>query len=159
VGTLSCAYGEAPDATEEARTSPSTDPTERAGTLSFALSLEGGSKFSAFSYVITGPDFTKAGSIDVSESNTVSAQLEGIPAGAGYSLNLQGRSTAPSEAECSGSASFAISGGEVTTVPVAIACHVTDVPSLPAPVPLPPSVAVALGVLLLALGSTRPRTH
>jgi hypothetical protein len=70
---------------------------------------------------------TKAGGIDVSESNTVSAQLESIAAGAGYSLTLQGRSTVPSVAERSGSATFAISGGEVTTVPVAIACHVTDV--------------------------------
>lgn len=133
-------------------------PAEQVGTLSLALRLPG-AELDSFSYAITGPGYTKAASIDVSDSNTVSTLVDGIPAGSGYSITLTGSASAPTETTCSGSAAFAITAGEVTEVPVPINCHVQDEatpPVVAASVPLPPLATVALGLLLLAAGK-RPR--
>lgn len=137
---------------------PSTaaEPGEKMGSLSFELTAQNGVKFNAFSYVITGPNFSKSGSIDVSNSTTVSALIDGIPAASGYSITLQGTSAPPAKATCSGSAPFAIAAGVVTTVPVSLACHLED-QEPPAPVPLPPLAPVALGAVLLVIGTISVR--
>lgn len=136
-------------------------PVERAGSLSLGLTLPEGTELTAFGYVITGPGYDKASSIDVSHSRTVSALIEGIPAGTGYAVTLSGNGAPPSDIVCSGSATFAVMAGAVTDVPVAVACHVRDeqVPpeTVAAAVPLPASIPVALGALLLVLGSALER--
>jgi hypothetical protein len=125
---------------------PGTGSRERTGSVSFALTTTGGVEFDAFRYAITGPNFYKAGSIDVSTSNTVSALVEGIPVGNAYAITLTGKSTVPPETTCSGSASFAVSPGAITNVPVSIACH------LGVAVPIPPLAPLVLGFALLAAG-------
>ena len=52
---------------------------EATGSVSFELTTAGDLEFDAFRYAITGPNYAKAGSIDVSDSTTVSALIEGIP--------------------------------------------------------------------------------
>ena len=131
---------------------PAAEPAEEMGSLSFALTTQNGAQFTAFSYVITGPNFSKSDNIDVSNSTTVSALIDGIPVGSGYSITLQGTSAPPVKATCSGSASFAITAGAVTNVPVSVACHLED-PVPPTPVPIPPLTPVVLGVVLLVIGA------
>jgi hypothetical protein len=141
--------------------SPRTEP-ETTGSLSFALTLQDGVELDAFDYAITGPSFAKSGQIDVSDSNTVSALINGIPGGSGYSITLMGVTSvtrpngAAVTAQCSGSATFAVTAGAVTSVPVAISCRVEEgEPSNP--VPLPPLAPIALGSLLLAIGTLLQR--
>lgn len=138
---------------------PSGPAEERTGSLSLALTTQAGVSFDSFSYAITGPSFTKPGRIDVANSTTVSALIDGIPVATGYSITISGDSAVAeggtTTATCSGSASFDIAAGVVTQVPVAIACHLAgdEPPAAAAPVPLPPAAPLALGLLLLAAGS------
>jgi hypothetical protein len=69
-----------------------------------------------------------------------------------------GTSTAPVDAQCSGSAAFDITAGQVTPVPVSLACHVNEV-TPPVQAPLPPLVPVAVGMLLAAVGASSVRTR
>jgi hypothetical protein len=93
-----------------------------AGAGSIALVLKGGSVVNTFSYSITGPNMY-SGSINVANSATVSATIGGILGGSGYALTLTGTST-DSQTTCAGtSASFTVSPGGTTSVPVTIDCH------------------------------------
>ena len=143
-------------------TAPPAAVEHESGTLSFALRLEGDLSVNTFTYAITGPAFSKADAIDVSNSTTVSARIDGIPAASGYSLTLSGTSVSTPKAQCSGSAAFDIQAGAVTNLPVAISCHLaTTVVEIPAPAPLPRFSIWLSGLALLALGSklasSRPR--
>jgi hypothetical protein len=131
--------------------------TETTGTLSFELRTLGSITLNTFDYAITGPHFLRSGSVDVADSTTVSARIDGIPAGVGYSVTLSANSVGTPKAQCSGSAAFDVQAGMVTSVPVPINCHVADVavtpPDGPAPAPLPPFVTWLSGLALLVLGS------
>lgn len=150
---------EAPDA-ETPRPAPETE----VGSLSFALETEHGS-FETFSYVLTGPSFSRSGTLDVSNSSRVSALIEGIPVGAGYTVTLSGKSVTSEPVVCSGSATFVIRAAQVTQAPVAISCHfegaVEEPPAQPTAAPLPPISSALLAVALLTLGAValrRPRS-
>jgi hypothetical protein len=160
------AAGSAP---ETAAPAPSTSDEGATGTLSFELRTVGGITLNTFDYAITGPHFLRSGSVDVSSSTTVSTRIDGIPAGAGYSVTLSANSVGTPKAQCSGSAGFDVQAGKVSRVPVAINCHVADTAVTPpdpgpAPAPLPPFVTWLSGLALLALGSklaaerSRPKT-
>ncbi len=142
---------------------PTAQPGEKTGLLSFSLTAQNGATFSSFSYAITGANYAKSGSIDVTRSNTVSALIDGIPVGTGYTVTLQGTSAAPVVATCSGSATFDITAGAVTTVPVSLACHLSESDAgaggtggtgtpTGTPVPIPPLAPIGLGLVLCALG-------
>ena len=154
--TVGCGDGglASPGEVDPAARAPAAEPTETSGSLSFALTLQDGIEFDAFSYAITGPNFSNSGQIDVSNSTTVSALIDGIPPGPGYSITLMGTSAPPNRATCSGSATFAVAAGAVTEVPVAISCRVDE---QPAAVPVPPLAPVALGFILLAIGTASAR--
>jgi len=129
---------------------------EQSGSLTIELNPGDDVTFTSFSYAIVRPGFAKSGNIDVSHSKTVSATIAGLPPATGYSLTLMGQSAAPVDANCSGSALFDVTAGQVTQVPIGIACHVTEVePPAPAPAPIPPLAPLALGVLLAAAGAAR----
>lgn len=145
---------------QEGSDEPHAPSEEKVGSLWLALTTQPGVNFTTFSYAITGPNFAKPGSIDVSDSTTVSALIDGIPVGTGYSITITGESVPKAgsslAAQCSGSGNFDVAGGAVTEVPVSIACHVTGEPEGPptvAAVPIPPVAPFALGLLLLAGGS------
>ena len=73
-----------------------TDPADSAqpentGQIGIDLQLAPGLTLDAVSYTITGPSgFSRTGSIDVTNSTTISAIISGIPFGAGYQITLRG---------------------------------------------------------------------
>ncbi len=97
--------------------------TGEIGSVSVALTGAGGVTINTVGYAITGPSaFSKNGSIDVSDSSTISSTIGGIPAATGYSIALTATSTDNSET-CSGSASFDITARQTTAVTVTVRCH------------------------------------
>jgi len=149
-----CADGDPRGPTADRSPDFAAETGEQSGSLTIKLSPAGDVTFASFSYAIVRPGFTKSGDIDVSHSQTVSTTIAGLPPATGYSLTLMGRSSAPVDANCSGSALFNVTAGQVTQVPVGVSCHVTDV-TPPAQAPIPPLAPVALGVLLAAAGAAR----
>jgi hypothetical protein len=135
---------------------PAADQSATSGSLSLALTLPGGLNFQQFTYAITGPNYTKADSIDVSKSHTVSVVVGNLPAGYGYSVTLAGASADP-VASCTGAAAFVVTAGAQTSVPVDVVCHVKSSQPVAAAVPIPGSSSVALGFVLLAIGGVAVR--
>jgi hypothetical protein len=98
-------------------------PTPVPGAVSMALELAPGSTLNAVDYQITGPgSFTKAGTIDVSHSATLSASLSPLPPGMGFQLELRGTSV-DGNARCVGSAGFDIAARATTNVLVHLLCQ------------------------------------
>ncbi|HLK91241.1 MAG TPA: hypothetical protein VKZ18_15190 [Polyangia bacterium] len=92
------------------------------GSVQIALQV-GGATVNSVSYTITGPaSFTQSGTIDVSHSNGISAQLGPFAAGGPYTITLTGASTDGSES-CAGSASFSVTAGQTAQVTVPLTCH------------------------------------
>src|SRR6478736_5904562 len=90
---------------------------ENIGSLGLDLEVAPGVTLLSVSYEITGNGFTKAGTVDVSDSPTVSGLIGGIPAGNGYTIQL----SAVSEEEGTtfiGSATFNVTAGQVTSVTI-----------------------------------------
>jgi len=75
----------------------------------------------------------------------VSTTIAGIPPATDYTLTMMGQSSAPVEANCSGSESFSVTAGQVTSVPVDIQCHLNQVAPPPTQAPIPPLAPVAGG--------------
>ncbi|HYP77326.1 MAG TPA: hypothetical protein VER12_15255 [Polyangiaceae bacterium] len=95
---------------------------EQAGEIGLALSV-GSVTINVASYTIVGPDaFSKTGSLDLTNSTTLSATIGGIPAGIGYSISLSASAT-DGATTCAGSASFDITAHSATPVTVALTCH------------------------------------
>jgi hypothetical protein len=91
------------------------------GSVALALQVAGAT-VNSFSYSLTGPS-SKSGSIDVSNSTTVSTLLSPIPAGTGYSLTLNGTSTDGSTTCTGTSGTFNVTAKMTTSVSVAIECN------------------------------------
>jgi hypothetical protein len=105
--------------------SPASATDGDSASISLNLDLAPGVVLSSVSYTITGPSgFTKTGSVDVSNSGTLSFLVGGIPAGNGYSITTSATSTDGS-VSCAGSASFNVAARMTTTVAVHLACHET----------------------------------
>ena len=121
------------------------------GSISLGLRVDRDLQLDSFAYAIVGPNFSSTGAIDVSHSTTVTALIGGIPAATGYSLTLGGATSSTPKLQCTGSATFDVSSGSVTTLPVLINCRTEDVPPA-VQAPVPPIVAWLLGVFLLAAG-------
>ena len=96
---------------------------ESVGKVDLDLQLANGSTLNSASYIITGPGgFSRSGSIDVSQSSSITALIGGIPAGTGYSITISGTSTDASTS-CSGSAGFSIVVGQTASVTVPVLCR------------------------------------
>lgn len=97
--------------------------SDRNGEIGLALQLQSGVTVNTVSYTINGPGtFSKTGSIDVSNSSTISTVISAIPAGTGASITLTATSTDGST-QCAGSASFNVTARATTTVNVHLTCH------------------------------------
>jgi phospholipase C len=98
-------------------------PTQSLGSASIGLEIGNGVTLDTTSYTITGPaGFSRTGSIDVSQSATVSAIISGIPFGTGYQISIKGTTT-DGQGACLGSATFDVTGAAVVTVPVHLTCN------------------------------------
>ncbi len=96
--------------------------SEHAAEGSLELTLDSGATLTSVSYTIIGPaSFSKAGSIDVSNSSKISGLIGGIPAGSGYAITLSA-SSADASLSCGGSATFHVIAGQKTAVNVALTC-------------------------------------
>jgi hypothetical protein len=74
-------------------------------------------------YSITGPNmFARSGTVDVSNSQTISFTVGGIPAGSGYSAAITGTATDGVTA-CSGSGTFSVTAGVTSLVVINVRCH------------------------------------
>lgn len=93
-----------------------------AGSVGLLLQVAPGLKLDSIDYSIDGPGgFSTSGALNLANSNTLRAQIGGLPAGAGYSITLSGL-TSDKSTSCSGSATFAISAGTSTPVTVHLLC-------------------------------------
>ena len=94
---------------------PGSVSSDDMGSLSASLTLSPTASLNTANYAISGPNaFARAGSIDVSHSQTISATIGGIPAGDGYSVSISGTAT-DGLTTCSGSATFSITP-KMTTI-------------------------------------------
>jgi len=102
---------------------PASKPVaEQAGEGSLSLQLASGSTLTSVSYTIIGPaSFSKTGSIDVSNSSTISGLIGGIPAGNGFTITLSA-ATASASLSCGGSATFNVTAHQTTAVNVQLSC-------------------------------------
>jgi hypothetical protein len=97
--------------------------SDRPGEIGLALQLQSGITINTVAYTITGPGtFTKTGSIDVSNSTTISTVIGAVPAGTGASITLSATSL-DGATQCGGSASFNVTAHATTAVSVHLTCH------------------------------------
>jgi phospholipase C len=105
--------------TEPVATTPARSDV---GEVSFELQVGFGITLNSISYAITGPaGFTRTGTIDVSNSSTVSAVISGLPFGTGYEIALHGTTT-DGRGVCMGSTTFDVTDTARKTVPVHVTC-------------------------------------
>jgi arylsulfatase A-like enzyme len=90
---------------------------EQTGSLGLNLQAAPGVTLNAVTYSITGKNFSKSGSIDVSGSSTISGTIGGIPAGTGYTITLTATS-AEGGTTFTGSAKFDVVAGKTTAVTI-----------------------------------------
>jgi len=100
----------------------STNDAEGVGSIGLNLQV-GGATLEVISYSIVGPnEYTKSGTIKVTDSTVVSAVLGGLPVGDGYTITLSGIST-DEQTTCTGSGTFDITAHETSAVSVHMLCH------------------------------------
>jgi 5'-nucleotidase len=93
------------------------------GSVELALQAAPGITINTVSYNISGPNsFMKAGSIDVSQSTTISSVIGPLPAGMGFSIMLSATST-DGNTSCGGSATFQVVAHQTSPVSVHLLCH------------------------------------
>ncbi|HXU04806.1 MAG TPA: hypothetical protein VN903_27775 [Polyangia bacterium] len=105
------------------KNSTTIDNRDSTGTIAFELALPDGRQINTASYSITGPNgFMKSGTINVSQSNTLTATIGGLPVGMGFNITITAMTTDGS-LSCGGSKTFNVSAGQTASVQVPLACH------------------------------------
>jgi hypothetical protein len=124
------------------------------GAVDVALALPPKFQIATISYQLTKTGYSKSGTLDVSQTQAISAVVGGIPAGSGYTLALTATDTAQKFTGCAGStSSINVTAGATTPVSVAVDCHLPQQVIVSTPnVPVPMSAVVLLAVGLLATG-------
>jgi len=102
---------------------PAIEGRDTTGSVSVALQLATGQTINTASYSITGPNgFSRSGTVDVSQSSTLSFTVGVIPAGAGYRVAVTANTT-DGGTTCAGSAIFNVIAAQTVVVNVPAACH------------------------------------
>ena len=93
------------------------------GTIGLALQVAPGVTINTISWNISndGTGFSRSGTVNVQNSNTIRFQVGGLPAGAGYMIALTA-TTVGGAFSCAGSAGFAVAGGMTNPVSVMLTC-------------------------------------
>src|SRR4051812_17542273 len=96
-----------------------------AGSLSVSLQVGPGTRINTVQYDITGggASFHKAGEINVAASTGISAIIDGIPGGSGYSVTLSASAIDHRPIACQGTSGFDIVPGSITPVGIHMLCH------------------------------------
>jgi hypothetical protein len=93
------------------------------GSVGLALTLAPGDTVLSASYMISnGGGFSKNGTVDLSNSATLSATIGGLPAGSGFNIQLNATTT-DGQTSCTGSAGFTVTAHMTTAVSVHLTCH------------------------------------
>src|SRR5678816_2003676 len=101
---------------------PDSTAGDRGG-VTASLQLSPTTMLNTASYSITGPNaFARAGTIDVSHSETIAVTIGGIPAGIGYNASITGTAT-DGVTSCSGSAMFSVTAKMTTALMITIQCR------------------------------------
>jgi acid phosphatase len=94
------------------------------GAVGLNLQLGAGVSLTTVSYTIAGPNgFSRAGTIDVSDTATISAVIGGLPFGTGFSITLTGK-IVDGRGTCVGSATFDIDRATTKQVSVHLVCDI-----------------------------------
>ena len=96
---------------------PIADGGEQVGSVGLHLDAAPGVTFASVTYSIAGNGFTKTGTIDVSGSPVISANIGGIPAGNGYEITLTALSVEDGTT-FTGSANFNVTARNTASVTV-----------------------------------------
>ena len=121
------AFGATACGAEDPTPGSDASEVENPGQIGLNLAIGPDVTLNRVSYQIVGNGFTKGGSIDVSQSNTLTALIGGIPEGTGYFISLQGvDATNPMITTCNGSAVFDVTAGQTSAVPVSFLCTLPD---------------------------------
>jgi len=98
-------------------------PASDMGTMGFELQIAPGVTLGTVDWSISNAatSFSRTGSVNVLNSNTLRFQVGGIPAGTGYTLSLSAVST-NGAFTCSGSTSFNATAGMTAGVAVTLTC-------------------------------------
>jgi hypothetical protein len=129
LGTTYVVGCSSPSATTPAQTSGGAgagqNPGDSTGSLGLSLST-GGITIDSATYTITGPNgFMTSGTFAVGA--TLSTQVDGLPAGSGYTVTIAAQ--AGDAGSCSGSAPFDVMAGATTSVTVHLQCRVAKKPT------------------------------
>jgi phage tail sheath gpL-like len=123
------------------------------GAVDVALAVPPKLNIATINYQLTNTGYSKSGTFDVSQTQTLSAVVGGIPAGTGYTLAMSATDTANKFTGCTGSSSVNVVAGATTPVSVAMDCHLPQQVIVSTPnVPVPMSAVVLLAAGLLAAG-------
>jgi hypothetical protein len=101
----------------------SLEPGQELGSLELELALNAEVELASVSWQVTGNGFAKSGSADVSDSESVSLLIGGIPAGSGFALTLSAADASGAGFSCTGSETFDVRAGETTAVSVTLRCR------------------------------------
>jgi len=93
------------------------------GTIGFALQVAPGITINTISWNISNAatTFTRSGTVNVQNSNTIRFQVGGLPAGAGYTIALTAM-TVDGAFSCAGSAGFSVAAGMTNPVMLTLTC-------------------------------------
>jgi hypothetical protein len=94
-----------------------------AGSIGVALTLASGATVSTATYTISNPTLmvSKTGPVDVSASSTISFVVGALPAGGGYSIEID--ATSSDGGACTGTSTFSVTAHSTTAVSVHLDCH------------------------------------
>jgi hypothetical protein len=122
---LIACYGEEPPTPSGERSAQSAQSAEKdgVGSVGVALLLGSGIVVNTASYTISGPGgFSKPGTIDTSNSPSLSATIGGLPTGTGYSIAITATAT-DGATTCTGSAGFDVMAHATSHANVPMDCH------------------------------------
>jgi hypothetical protein len=93
-----------------------------AGAVNLALVVAPGLTLGPATYTITAPGFSRTGTLDFTNSMTISATIGGLPPGAGYVITLAA-TLSDGVTTCSGSAPFTVVAGMTTQALIRFLCR------------------------------------
>jgi len=102
---------------------PSSTQDGDVGSMGFELQVAPGVTINTISWTISnaGTAFSQSGTVNVQNSNTIKFQVDGLPAGAGYTISLTA-TTVDGAFSCAGSAGFSVAAGMTNPVSLTLTC-------------------------------------
>lgn len=118
VSLVACSDGPAPTHS----TGAGNVQTDGYGSLNFELLLPDGTSISSVGYTVSGgpSNVDRSGTIDVSNSTTLSFRIGNLPVGDGYTMKLT--ATTADGVSCGGTAMFAVANNEVSMLSMDLIC-------------------------------------